>query len=113
MRSPVLDSAYHHSSATPTPSNYQIKNGPANSGHSCCGKTFASEALFKEHFADKHDPKSPNYLKPEDANKKAAPEDPNAWKAVTLEDRGIEPLVPTPKEEKKAESADGPKPFGK
>ena len=68
MPSPTLEKSYHHPDSIPTPSNPTMKNGPAHSGHSCCGKTFSSEVAFKEHFADKHDPKSPNYVMPEDHN---------------------------------------------
>jgi hypothetical protein len=84
MPSPVLEGKYHHPSASPTPSNHQIANQTANSGHSCCGKSFASEVLFKEHFDQVHDPVSPAYLKPADANALAVP----------------------------SEAGDGPKPFG-
>jgi hypothetical protein len=110
MPSPILEQTYHHPSATPTPSNPEFRNTAAHSGHFCCGQSFHSEADFKAHFADKHDPKSEHYVKPEDHNKKAEPEDPNAWRAVTLADRGIEPLVATPDVPK--ESKSGPKPFG-
>lgn len=70
MPSPVLEGKYHHPSATPTPSNHQIVNSAVNSGHQCCGMTFTSEADFKKHFNDVHNPLSANYKPPVDYNAK-------------------------------------------
>lgn len=93
MPSPVLDQAYHHPSSTPTPSNPEFKNtGPSHSAHACCGKTFHSEAEFKAHFADKHDPNSANYVTPVDYNKKAEPG--GAATPAKLSERGFETLAP-------------------
>jgi hypothetical protein len=104
MPSPLLEQRYHHPSSIPTPSNPEFKNtGPSHSLQICCGLTFHSDAEFKAHFADKHDPKSANYVMPEDHNKKAViVEGAEAAKPATLASRGYEPLVPEsePKTEK-------------
>lgn len=69
MPSPVLDKAYHHPSATPTPSNAPLKNiGPAHTAHHCCGQTFSTEEDFKAHFAEVHTPGGAHYVAPVDAN---------------------------------------------
>jgi hypothetical protein len=68
MPSPSLEQKYHHPSATPTPSNPVMSNNAFNSGHSCCGKSFASKEGFEQHFAAFHTPGGVNYTEPADHN---------------------------------------------